>query len=262
MPPEPPRGGDTSRREGRQGRKPSPSRAASSRTAPSAPWAGSSRPCATSRATRRSSSRVAAARRRGRRPRDARLAPRDAAGRALFPRRPCRPPKPTASRCGSRRAATRYGLGARATCNFRHVVSHGGGLPGFGSNMLWLPEHGVALVGLANLTYASWGGAFERRARRLLEKTGALKPRVAQPSPALARARKPGWTAFTTLGRRRVRRARRGQPRPRRAPGHAPRRAREPRRTKHGACRPGATPRPRTRSAGAGRARASAPRSR
>ncbi len=77
-----------------------------------------------------------------------------------------------------------YGLGARTTCKARHVVSHGGGLPGFGSLMLWLPEHGVALVGLANVTYAGWGGAFGD-ALDALETTGALKPRVAQPSPAL-----------------------------------------------------------------------------
>jgi CubicO group peptidase (beta-lactamase class C family) len=80
-----------------------------------------------------------------------------------------------------------YGLGARTTCKFRHVVSHGGGLPGFGSLMLWLPEHGVALVGLANLTYAGWGGAFGD-ALDALEKTGALKPRAPQPSPALLAA--------------------------------------------------------------------------
>jgi CubicO group peptidase (beta-lactamase class C family) len=80
-----------------------------------------------------------------------------------------------------------YGLGVRATCRFRHVVSHGGGLPGFGSTMLWLPEHGVALVGLANLTYAGWGGAVNG-ALDALEATGALQPRVPQPSPALLAA--------------------------------------------------------------------------
>jgi CubicO group peptidase (beta-lactamase class C family) len=80
-----------------------------------------------------------------------------------------------------------YGLGARATCQFRHVVSHGGGLPGFGSLMLWLPEHGVALVALANLTYAGWGGAFFD-ALDTLEAGGGLKPRVPQPSPALLAA--------------------------------------------------------------------------
>jgi CubicO group peptidase (beta-lactamase class C family) len=80
-----------------------------------------------------------------------------------------------------------YGLGARATCRFRHVVSHGGGLPGYGSTMLWLPEHGVALVGLANLRYAGWGGSVDG-ALDALAATGALKPRVAQPAPALRAA--------------------------------------------------------------------------
>jgi CubicO group peptidase (beta-lactamase class C family) len=80
-----------------------------------------------------------------------------------------------------------YGLGARATCRFRHVVSHGGGLPGYGSRMLWLPEHGVALVGLANLTYADWSGFGD--ALDTLEAGGGLEARVPQPSPALLAAR-------------------------------------------------------------------------
>ncbi len=80
-----------------------------------------------------------------------------------------------------------YGLGLRATCQFRHVVSHGGGLPGFGSLMLWLPEHGVALVAVANLTYAGWGEAFQDALDALVA-TGALRPRVPQPSPALLAA--------------------------------------------------------------------------
>jgi CubicO group peptidase (beta-lactamase class C family) len=39
-----------------------------------------------------------------------------------------------------------YGFGLRVwqTCGFPHVVAHSGGLPGFGSHMRWLPEHGVA----------------------------------------------------------------------------------------------------------------------
>ncbi len=80
-----------------------------------------------------------------------------------------------------------YGLGARATCAFRHVVSHGGGLPGYGSLMLWLPEHGVALVALANLTYAGWADGFQD-ALDALGTGGGLEPRVPQPSPALLAA--------------------------------------------------------------------------
>ena len=131
-----------------------------------------------------------------------------------------------------------YGLGARATCRFRHVVSHGGGLPGFGSTMFWLPEHGVALVGLANLTYAGWGGATTGTLDALFA-TEALKPRVPQPSPALLAAQAAvdalydRWddAAFDALA----------------AENLAPDTPRDKRRAalaelkaKHGACRPGA----------------------
>lgn len=80
-----------------------------------------------------------------------------------------------------------YGLNARTTCSFRHVVAHGGGLPGYGSLMLWLPEHGVALVALANLRYAGWSGIFND-ALDALGAGGGLKARVPQPSPALRAA--------------------------------------------------------------------------
>ncbi len=80
-----------------------------------------------------------------------------------------------------------YGLGARRTCALAHVVSHGGGLPGFGSIMSWLPEHGVAFVGLVNVTYAKWGEGVGD-AVAALEKTGALNPRAPRPGPALLAA--------------------------------------------------------------------------
>jgi CubicO group peptidase (beta-lactamase class C family) len=67
-----------------------------------------------------------------------------------------------------------YGLGVSQNCLFGHVVGHGGGLPGYGSLMRWLPEYGV---GLFNEAFAA------------LERTGALQPRAAQPSPALIEAR-------------------------------------------------------------------------
>jgi CubicO group peptidase (beta-lactamase class C family) len=81
-----------------------------------------------------------------------------------------------------------YGLGATQTCRFRSSVSHSGGLPGYGSQMRWLPEHGVGIVALANVTYgapsAAVGEALEAMAR-----TGALQPRVVQAAPALVAAR-------------------------------------------------------------------------
>ncbi len=77
-----------------------------------------------------------------------------------------------------------YGLGISQNCAFGHVVAHSGGLPGFGSLMRWLPEYGVGIIALGNLTYTGWGGpvtaAFE-----VLSREGALVPRAPQPAPVL-----------------------------------------------------------------------------
>jgi CubicO group peptidase (beta-lactamase class C family) len=81
-----------------------------------------------------------------------------------------------------------YGLGISQDCRFSYIVGHGGGLPGYGSLMRWLPEYGVGLIGMANLTYApGWGGLFNDTLAAL-EHTGALRPRVVQPSPSLLSA--------------------------------------------------------------------------
>jgi CubicO group peptidase (beta-lactamase class C family) len=75
-----------------------------------------------------------------------------------------------------RTSAYAYGLGSSQDCRFRVTVAHGGGLPGYGSSMTWLPEHGVGVIVLANVTYAGAGGI----ARGMLEKlaaTGGLQPR-------------------------------------------------------------------------------------
>ncbi len=81
-----------------------------------------------------------------------------------------------------------YGLRISQTCAFRHVVAHGGGLPGFGSIEQWLPEHGVGIIAFGNRTYTGWGGVTSEAFNRLA-KTGALQPRAVQPSPALTGAR-------------------------------------------------------------------------
>jgi CubicO group peptidase (beta-lactamase class C family) len=81
-----------------------------------------------------------------------------------------------------------YGLGITQTCEFGHVVAHSGGLPGFGSQMRWLPEYGVGLIAMGNRTYTGWGGVFNQ-ALELLQKTGALQPRQPVPSAALVAAR-------------------------------------------------------------------------
>ncbi len=81
-----------------------------------------------------------------------------------------------------------YGLRISQTCEFPTVVSHGGGLPGFGTQMRWLPEYGVGLIAFGNLTYTSWPRTFDA-ALAALARTGGLQPRVIEPSPALVAAR-------------------------------------------------------------------------
>lgn len=84
-----------------------------------------------------------------------------------------------------------YGYGLRITesCDFGHIVAHSGGLPGFGSQMRWLPEYGVGLIAFGNRTYTGWGGVFDA-ALIELKRTGGLEPRQIQPSPALSAARR------------------------------------------------------------------------
>jgi CubicO group peptidase (beta-lactamase class C family) len=83
-----------------------------------------------------------------------------------------------------------YGYGLRVTsdCRFEHIVGHGGGLPGFGSYMAWLPEYGVGMFAMANLTYTGPAQAIDQ-AWDVLLKTGGLRERELPVAPALARAR-------------------------------------------------------------------------
>jgi CubicO group peptidase (beta-lactamase class C family) len=85
-------------------------------------------------------------------------------------------------------SAYAFGLGVTQTCDFRVVVAHSGGLPGFGSQMRWLPDYGVGIIAFGNLTYTGWGGPVSDALDRLA-KTGGLQPREVQPSKALVDAR-------------------------------------------------------------------------
>jgi CubicO group peptidase (beta-lactamase class C family) len=80
-----------------------------------------------------------------------------------------------------------YGLGIGQDCRFTYSIGHGGGLPGYGSLMRWLPDYGVGLIAMGNLTYGGFGALFNDTLN-VLDKTGALEPRVAKPSPALLKA--------------------------------------------------------------------------
>lgn len=81
-----------------------------------------------------------------------------------------------------------YGLRIAQSCAFAHIVAHSGGLPGFGSIMQWLPDHGVAFIAMGNLTYTSWGGV-ANQVFDALAGTGALEPREPEPAPALLEMR-------------------------------------------------------------------------
>ena len=80
-----------------------------------------------------------------------------------------------------------YGLGAHESCDFDHIVSHTGGLPGFGAILVLLPERGVAFVGATNLTYTApdvWPAAV------LLDSKGAIPERAVRPAADLETAQR------------------------------------------------------------------------
>ncbi|MBL9187775.1 MAG: beta-lactamase family protein [Opitutaceae bacterium] len=80
-----------------------------------------------------------------------------------------------------------YGFGLGWTFDSRGVVrvGHSGGLPGFGSNWRFYPEHGFAVISFANLTYAGTGAVNAKVADLLIEKA-KLPRRTFPPSPILA----------------------------------------------------------------------------
>jgi hypothetical protein len=77
-----------------------------------------------------------------------------------------------------------YGLRIGQTCGYRMTVAHSGGLPGFGSQMRWLPDYGVGIVALGNLTYTGWGGVIDQ-ALAVLDRSGGLVAREPVPAPIL-----------------------------------------------------------------------------
>jgi hypothetical protein len=68
-----------------------------------------------------------------------------------------------------------YGLGSTTFCNGLRYVSHGGALPGYGSNYVFFPEYGVGIMAFGNLTYTSPYPLQE--IGKLLFQTLDLKPR-------------------------------------------------------------------------------------
>jgi len=68
-----------------------------------------------------------------------------------------------------------YGLVITKDCHEIKWISHGGALPGFGSNYIFFPDYGLGLMAFCNLTYTTpW--PFTEIRKLLFEKTG-LQPR-------------------------------------------------------------------------------------
>ncbi len=83
-----------------------------------------------------------------------------------------------------------YGFGLRiaSDCRFELIAGHGGGLPGFGSYMAWLPDYGVGMFAMANLTYVGPSAPINQ-AWDVLLNAGGLQKRELPPSPVLTEMR-------------------------------------------------------------------------
>lgn len=83
-----------------------------------------------------------------------------------------------------RTAGYAFGLSWNSDARGVTWVRHAGGLPGFGSEYRFFPDHGFALIALANRTYAPMTGVNAAAADLLLE-SAQIKPRSLPPSPVL-----------------------------------------------------------------------------
>jgi CubicO group peptidase (beta-lactamase class C family) len=81
-----------------------------------------------------------------------------------------------------------YGLRIATDCRFERIVSHSGGLPGFGSTMAWLPDYGVGIFAMATLTYSGPSEATSNAWDALLQ-TGGLERREVPASQILVQMR-------------------------------------------------------------------------
>ncbi len=90
----------------------------------------------------------------------------------------------------ARQVAYGYGIGLSMRLDSRlgTIVTHSGGVPGYGSHMRWLPDRNIGVVALSNVTYGDMGWACAE-ALELLADLEAL-PKAPDPpaAPALQRA--------------------------------------------------------------------------
>lgn len=81
-----------------------------------------------------------------------------------------------------------YGLRWQKNCKSRVMVGHSGGLPGFGSHWMILPDYGLGIVLFTNVTYSP-SEAINTEVINAIIKNANLKPRVL-PVSAVLNARK------------------------------------------------------------------------
>jgi CubicO group peptidase (beta-lactamase class C family) len=93
------------------------------------------------------------------------------------------------------RQASTYGMGmiVAVDCDLGLTLSHGGGYPGYGSHVVLLPDHGVAVFAFANRTYAGPSGPVWDAAVAL-HAAGLLKARLTPVGEPLA-------SAYAAVGR-------------------------------------------------------------
>lgn len=79
-----------------------------------------------------------------------------------------------------------YGFGLQVVHDqrFGHLVGHSGGLPGYGSNMRWLPGRRVGAIALANSTYAPMR-LLTRRMVEILDDHGLVPAAATDVAPVL-----------------------------------------------------------------------------
>ena len=115
----------------------------------------------------------------------------------------------TAGRVGGKLQAAEagYGYGLRVTtdCRFERIVGHGGGLPGFGSYMMWLPDYGVGMFAMATLTYSGPSEPMSAALDAML-KTGGLRRRELPASPVLNEMREEIFSLWKSWDDRRAKR--------------------------------------------------------
>lgn len=91
-----------------------------------------------------------------------------------------------------------YGLHQYVDCDGLKVITHSGGLPGFGSQWRIVPDYGIGIVAFANLTYAPLGTPLQAAIDSLML-WAQLKPRMVNPSAILEKRKKqivdllPSW---------------------------------------------------------------------